>query len=56
MTEKIDNLLDGINLPKDLRKLEESQLRQVSDELREFLIKSVSTSGGHFGSGLGTVE
>jgi 1-deoxy-D-xylulose-5-phosphate synthase len=56
MTEKIDNLLDAINLPEDLRKLDESQLKQVSDELREFLIKSVSNSGGHFGSGLGTVE
>ncbi|MCF6318633.1 MAG: 1-deoxy-D-xylulose-5-phosphate synthase [Proteobacteria bacterium] len=56
MTEKIDNLLEAINLPKDLRKLDESQLRQVSDELRDFLIKSVSNSGGHFGSGLGTVE
>ena len=42
MTEKIDNLLDAINLPEDLRKLDESQLKQVSDELREFLIKSVS--------------
>ncbi len=56
MTEKIDNLLEAINLPKDLRKLDETQLRQVSDELRDFLIKSVSNSGGHFGSGLGTVE
>jgi 1-deoxy-D-xylulose-5-phosphate synthase len=56
MTVKTDNLLDAINLPKDLRKLDESQLKQVSDELRDFLIKSVSHSGGHFGSGLGTVE
>jgi len=56
MAGKNHNLLDGINLPKDLRKLNESQLTQVADELRDFLIKSVSQSGGHFGSGLGTVE
>ncbi len=56
MTKQQINLLESINLPKDLRKLEESQLRQVSDELREFLIDSVSQSGGHFGSGLGTIE
>jgi len=56
MSEKINTLLDSINFPKDLRKLEEAQLTQVADELRDFLIKSVSNSGGHFGSGLGTVE
>lgn len=56
MTEKQPNLLKSINLPKDLRRLDESQLPQVADELREFLIQSVSKSGGHFGSGLGTVE
>ena len=56
MTAKTYNLLDAINLPKDLRKLDESKLKQVADELRDFLIESVSHSGGHFGSGLGTVE
>ena len=56
MTAKHKTLLDAIQLPKDLRKLDESQLTQVSDELRDFLIYSVSKSGGHFGSGLGTVE
>ncbi|MCB1587017.1 MAG: 1-deoxy-D-xylulose-5-phosphate synthase, partial [Xanthomonadales bacterium] len=49
-------LLDRVNTPSDLRQLPESQLKQFSDELREFLIDSVSNSGGHFGSGLGTVE
>jgi 1-deoxy-D-xylulose-5-phosphate synthase len=56
MSDKSDNLLKSINLPKDLRQLNESQLPQVADELRDFLIQSVSNSGGHFGSGLGTVE
>jgi len=49
-------LLDPISLPKDLRQLSKSQLTQVSDELRQCLIEKVSESGGHFGSGLGTVE
>ncbi len=56
MTEKPNTLLENISTPADLRKLDESQLPQVSDELRDFLIYSVSRSGGHFGSGLGTIE
>ncbi len=49
-------LLKQINLPEDLRRLEESQLVAVADELREFLIQSISRCGGHFAAGLGTVE
>jgi len=49
-------LLDQINLPADLRKLKESQLRQVADELRLELIQAVSVTGGHLGAGLGVVE
>jgi 1-deoxy-D-xylulose-5-phosphate synthase len=49
-------LLDQINYPIDLRKLKKSQLRQVSDELREELINVVSETGGHLGAGLGVVE
>ncbi len=49
-------LLDQINTPADLRKLEPAQLKQCADELRAYLIESVARSGGHFGSGLGTVE
>ncbi|VAW33822.1 1-deoxy-D-xylulose 5-phosphate synthase [hydrothermal vent metagenome] len=56
MTNKLNTLLDSIVVPADLRKLDESNLKQVADELRSFLIQSVSRSGGHFGSGLGTVE
>ncbi|HHL32594.1 MAG TPA: 1-deoxy-D-xylulose-5-phosphate synthase [Oceanospirillales bacterium] len=56
MTVKHNTLLEAINLPADLRKLDESQLTQLADELRDFLIDSVSKSGGHFGSGLGTIE
>jgi 1-deoxy-D-xylulose-5-phosphate synthase len=49
-------LLDRINVPADLRKLPESDLRQVADELRAELIDAVSITGGHFGAGLGVVE
>ncbi len=49
-------LLDGIDTPADLRKLPESDLRQLADELRTELIDAVSITGGHFGAGLGVVE
>jgi len=49
-------LLHRVASPPDLRKLEETQLPQLADELRRFLIESVASSGGHFGAGLGCVE
>ncbi|HKB59377.1 MAG TPA: 1-deoxy-D-xylulose-5-phosphate synthase [Gallionellaceae bacterium] len=49
-------LLNTINFPDDLRKLERKQLPQLADELRAFLIESVSKTGGHLSSNLGTVE
>src|SRR6059058_2780616 len=49
-------LLDEVDLPEDLRKLERHQLRQFADELRTDLIDIVSVTGGHFGAGLGVVE
>jgi 1-deoxy-D-xylulose-5-phosphate synthase len=49
-------LLETINSPDDLRKLERAQLPQLTDELRAFLIESVSKTGGHLSSNLGTVE
>jgi len=49
-------LLDRVDLPSDLRKLDRSQLRQFADELRTDLIDTVSMTGGHFGSSLGVVE
>ena len=52
----ITPLLDKVNVPDDIRKLSKKELRQLSDELREFLIYSVSKSGGHFGAGLGVIE
>jgi 1-deoxy-D-xylulose-5-phosphate synthase len=49
-------LLDRILAPADLRELDEDQLPQVADELRDFLLQAVSKSGGHFSAGLGCVE
>ena len=55
-TEINTPLLDKIDSPADLRKLPESQLDQVVDEIREFLLYSVSKSGGHFAASLGATE
>jgi 1-deoxy-D-xylulose-5-phosphate synthase len=49
-------LLERINSPADLRALDRSELRDLSRELRAFLIATVSQSGGHLSSNLGTVE
>ena len=49
-------LLPQIETPADLRKLAKHQLRQVADELRQQVVDTVSQTGGHFGSNLGTVE
>ena len=52
----ITSLLDQVNYPSDLRKLEEEKLKQLAKELREELIDAVSTTGGHLGAGLGVIE
>ncbi len=49
-------LLSLVNSPADLRELEDSQLPQLCDELRQFVIESVATTGGHLGASLGTIE
>jgi 1-deoxy-D-xylulose-5-phosphate synthase len=49
-------LLDTVQVPADIRKLEQSQLRQLADELRCEMIDAVGSTGGHLGSGLGVVE
>ena len=49
-------LLDTINVPADLRKLPRTQLTPLAHELRQFLLDSVSKTGGHLSSNLGTVE
>ncbi len=52
----ITPMLDKIDYPSDLKQLTKKELRQLADELREFLIYSVAKSGGHFGAGLGVIE
>ena len=56
MLIKPGKLLGRINNARDLKKLEPSQLIQLSSELRQFIIDNVSVYGGHFGASLGVVE
>jgi 1-deoxy-D-xylulose-5-phosphate synthase len=50
------SLLRTISAPAQLRALPERRLKELADELRQFLIQTVSTRGGHFAAGLGTIE
>lgn len=52
----MSELLNTINDPADLRKLSRPELKTLAAELREFVIQSVSKTGGHLSSNLGTVE
>ena len=58
MTNNMNNypLLSLINSPEDLRLLNKDQLPQLCQELRDYLLESVSQTSGHLASGLGTVE
>ncbi len=57
MTERPETpLLDQVQYPADIRKLDKSQLEQLSNELRAEMISAVSVTGGHLGAGLGVVE
>ena len=49
-------LLSAIDCPADLRRLPRTELKKVADEVRAFVLDSVSKTGGHLGSNLGTVE
>ncbi|MDN5571215.1 MAG: 1-deoxy-D-xylulose-5-phosphate synthase, partial [Propionibacteriaceae bacterium] len=50
------SLLDGVRGPRDLRELSATQLTELADEIRAFLIRNVSRTGGHLGPNLGVVE
>ena len=52
----MQDFLSKISSPKDLRKLKKKDLQEVVNELRNFIIDSVSENGGHFGASLGVVE
>jgi len=49
-------LLDSVNVPADIRKLDKAQLVQLAEDLRKETISAVSVTGGHLGAGLGVVE
>ncbi len=49
-------LLKGIDSPADLRRLPRTELKKLADEVRAYVLESVSRTGGHLGSNLGTVE
>ena len=52
----MSNFLEKLNVPDDVRKLSRPELEQAAGELRSFIIRSVSKTGGHLSSNLGTVE
>jgi len=58
MPESSDNypLLKSINNPTELRQLDEKQLPELANQLRDYLLHSVANTGGHLSAGLGTVE
>ena len=56
MADTTTPLLDKIARPADLRAMDKSDLRQLTDELRAEMIDAVSVTGGHLGAGLGVVE
>lgn len=56
LSNEIFPILETIDTPADLRKLPETKLVRLAEELREFLIQSVAKTGGHFAAGLGTIE
>ena len=56
MQIKAGELLEDIHSPDDLKKLDKSQLTQLSAELRQYIIDTVSVYGGHFASSLGVIE
>jgi 1-deoxy-D-xylulose-5-phosphate synthase len=56
MTDQRYACLDRVNIPADIRKLSTSELKVLCADVREFLIETVSKTGGHLGAGLGSVE
>ena len=56
MTDQRYTCLDRVTVPADIRKFSTSELRVLCSDVREFLIETVSKTGGHLGAGLGSVE
>ncbi len=55
-SERLERLLDGIDEPGDLDGLDDAQLQQLAQEIRELVIDTIGEFGGHFGANLGTCE
>jgi len=49
-------IIDGINSPKDVKKLNNAELKRLAGEIRQIITQSVSQNGGHLASNLGIVE
>lgn len=49
-------ILEKVNTPEDLKKLEINELSALADEMRDLIVKKVNTTGGHFGPNLGIIE
>jgi 1-deoxy-D-xylulose-5-phosphate synthase len=56
MKEKNRKILDLVNFPSDVKKLSDRDLKKLCSQVRDFVIETVSKTGGHFGSNLGVVE
>ncbi|MDL1894055.1 1-deoxy-D-xylulose-5-phosphate synthase, partial [Sphingobacteriales bacterium CHB3] len=56
MTEHTYPILDKVNVPSDFRAFSIPELKALADDVRTFLIDVISTTGGHLGAGLGSVE
>ncbi|HUI66296.1 MAG TPA: 1-deoxy-D-xylulose-5-phosphate synthase N-terminal domain-containing protein, partial [Bacteroidota bacterium] len=56
MSDQRYTCLDRVNVPADIRKLSVPELKTLAADVREFLIETVSKTGGHLGAGLGSVE
>lgn len=52
----MEKILDTVNSPEDIKKLDNSQINQLAKEIRGFLLNSISKTGGHLASNLGVVE
>ena len=52
----MENILDNINTPNDIKNLNKKELNQLSSEIRRMIISTVSQNGGHLASNLGIVE
>ena len=52
----MENLLKQVNFPEDIKNMDEKALEKLANEIRRFLVRQVSKTGGHLASNLGIVE